>query len=109
MLERKIVEVKGKYITLSISDLDGMTFDEALAWLQETKIRCESKLEEDESCKIDVTYYGYDCGMEVTVNYYRLENDDEYNSRMESLKKKEDRQRERDLKELKRLQEKLNV
>ena len=104
-MEKIQVEVKGKEQTLSLSDLEG-SFEDAINTLQKWKTYFESGCEDGEVCKLDYDYYGFDGASELKVKYYRQETDEEFKVRLEKAQKRLIKQQERDLEQLKKLQEK---
>ena len=99
------VEVKGKEQTLTLSDLEG-SFEDVINTLQKWKTYFESGCEDGEVCKLDINYYGFVGSSELTVKYYRQETDEEFKVRLEKAQRRLIKQQERDLEQLKKLQEK---
>ena len=104
-MEKIKIEVKDKEQTLSLSDLEG-SFEDAINVFQRWKDYYESKCEDDEVCKLDFDYYGYDGASELNVKYYREETDEEFNVRFEKEQKRLVKEQEKELEQLKKLKEK---
>ena len=104
-MEKIQIEVKGKEQTLSLSDLEG-SFEDAINVFKKWKDYYESKCEDDEVCKLDFDYYGFDGAHELRVKYYREETDEEFNVRFEKVQKRLIKEQEKELEQLKKLQEK---
>ena len=97
--------MKGKEQTLSLSDLEG-SLEDAISVFKKWKDCCESRCEDDEVCKLNFDYYGYDGASELTVKYYRQETDEDFKVRLEKEQKRLIKQQQKELEQLKKLQEK---
>lgn len=74
---------------ISIDELfDGRTFDEVQLRLRELAAQYEERiLSEDCEAKFDVSHYGYDGGLELYVDVYRWETNEEHQARLDADKK----------------------
>ena len=99
------IELKSKQKSLDISDLEG-TFDEVLNTVQKWKDKYETLCEDGEFCVVEINYHGYDVGVDLFVNYYRYETDQEVQVREHKLSLKKEKQQQKEIAQLKALREK---
>ncbi len=99
------VEVKHKEQTLSLSYLEGV-YEDAITVFNGWKEYHESRCEDGEWCELDHEYCGYDGGCELVVKYYREETDEEFKARLEIEQNRLIEQQQKEIKQLKKLQEK---
>ena len=105
-MEKIQIELKGKEQTLNLSGLEG-SFEDAINIFKKWKDYYESKCEDAEVCKLDFDPYGYYGGVtELNVKYYRQETDEEFKVRLEKEQKRLIKQQQKELDQLKKLQEK---
>ena len=104
-MSKLIIHNEGKKKILCISDFEG-SFDDVLKTLQDWKNKYEHYCSEGEWCKLDVDYYGYDGGSELTVKYFRYETDEEEQIRLEKEVEKRKKTQEKEIAALKALKEK---
>lgn len=104
-MSKLIIPNESKKKILCVSDLEG-SFDDVLKTLKDWKVGYESYCSEGEWCKLDVDYYGYDGGSELTVKYFRYETDEEEQIRLEKEVEKRKKTQEKEIAELKTLKEK---
>ena len=104
-MEKIKIEVRRKERTLDLSDLKG-SFEDVINVFNGWKEYYESRCEDGECCKLEYDYYGYGGTSELYVKYYREETDKEFTARLQIEQKHLIEQQQKDLKQLKKLQEK---
>ena len=104
-MEKIKIEVRSKERALDLSYLKG-SFEDVINVFNGWKESYESKCEDGEWCKLDHEYCGYDGASEVFVKYYREETDKEFTARLKKEKRRLIEQQQKELEQLKKLQEK---
>lgn len=88
--------------------LDGLTIDEAVAFLQTERDVIKVKYPEVTRIALDV-YYNNDDNLDLQVLYFLPESDEEYRKRVEAIKKQEEERKQRDLVEYNRIAKKYGL
>ena len=104
MENRQIIRVTEKDVCcFDVSDFDELTFDEAALLVLNKKEQTELRLSEGEFIKLRAGSWE---DTEVEARFYRYENDEEYEARLQEEAEKKRKEYERDLAVLKKLQAK---
>lgn len=104
MGNRQIIRVTEKDVCcFDVSDFDNLTFDQAALLILNKKEQLEEKLGDGEFIKLYANSWN---DTEVDARFYRYENDEEYEARLEEQAKKKRKEYERDLATLKKLRAK---
>ena len=104
MENRQIIRVTEKGVCcFDVSDFDNLTFDQAALLILNKKEQLEEKLGDGEFIKLSANSWN---DTEVEARFYRYENDEEYETRLEEQAEKKRKEYERDLATLKKLRAK---
>ena len=104
MENRQIIRVTEKDVCcFDVSDFDNLTFDQAALLILNKKEQLEEKLGDGEFIKLSANSWN---DTEVEARFYRYENDEEYEARLEEQAEKKRKEYERDLATLKKLRAK---
>lgn len=102
-LKKKVINYDSKQID---SDIFEGSFDQVIDDLKELKERYSSKLPVDHWCKLELDYLSYSERKELYLQFYRYETDEEFQSRVYKESRKEDLIKQKEIEQLKALQEK---
>ena len=104
MENRQIIRVTEKGVCcFDVSDFDNLTFDQVALLILNKKEQLEEELGDGEFIKLSANSWN---DTEVEARFYRYENDEEYEARLQEEAEKKRKEYERDLAVLKKLQAK---